>query len=304
LAELFILKLLRNRNFILILSLLLGIIYPQFSPRTSQILVPILVFVMTLSMTSINSSLFRNPVRWLKPILVSLTLNYLVLGSFTIILAFLLELSEPSRIGYIVLAATPPAVAVVPFSSFLGGEHEYSLVGFTASYLAAFLFTPMILGFFFEAQPGFQDRIFILLFELVVLPFLLSRLVIRSGLLDHVNPVKGTLVNWSFFLIIYSIVGLNHEVFRSEPLSLVPLAVVSFGITFGLGSVIHWIGTRYSVDSKRLTSMILLGTSKNSGFAAGIALVLFGAETTVPSTVTTVFMLIYTLFLDMTKKIE
>ena len=45
--------------------------------------------------------------------------------------------------------------------------------------------------------------------------------------------------------------------------------------------------------------MVLLGTSKNSGFTAGIALVLFGAETTVPSTITTIFMLIYVIFLDM-----
>lgn len=253
-------------------------------------------------MTSITNSLFRDPVRWVKPIIVSIILNYLVLGSITILLAYLLGVPEQSRTGFIVLAATPPAVAVVPFTGFLGGEHEYSLVGFTASYLAAFLFTPMILGFFFETQSGFQSRIFILLFELVVIPFLLSRLVIRSGLLKRVNPVKGTLVNWSFFLIIYSIVGLNYDVFLSEPLSLIPLAGVAFGITFVLGSVIHWMGDRLSVDPRRLVSMMLLGTSKNSGFAAGIALVLFGAETTVPSTVTTVFMLLYAIFLDITKE--
>ena len=50
--------------------------------------------------------------------------------------------------------------------------------------------------------------------------------------------------------------------------------------------------------------MVLLGTSKNSGFAAGIGLVLFGAETTVPATVTTVFMLLYAIFLDIVKKRE
>jgi BASS family bile acid:Na+ symporter len=140
-----------------------------------------------------------------------------------------------------------------------------------------------------------------LLFELVVIPFLLSRLVIRSGLVERVNPVKGTLVNWSFFLIIYSIVGLNHDVFLSDPFSLIPLVGVSFGITFVLGSVIHWVGERFSVENSRLISMVLLGTSKNSGFAAGIALVLFGAEATVPSTVTTIFMLLYAIYLDIVK---
>jgi BASS family bile acid:Na+ symporter len=284
-----------------VISPQVGVCEPHpHSPHRAR--VPILIFVMTLSMTSITTNLFRDPARWVKPILVSLTLNYLVLGSVIILLAYLLGVSDQSRIGYIVLAATPPAVAVIPFTGFLGGEHEYSLVGFTVSYLAAFLFTPLILGFFFEAQSGFQDRIFVLLFELVVIPFLLSRLVIRSGLVERVNPFKGALVNWSFFLIIYSIVGLNHDVFLSEPLSLIPLAGVSFGITFVLGSVIYWVGERLSVEPRRLVSMVLLGTSKNSGFAAGIALVLFGAETTVPSTVTTIFMLLYAIFLDIVKR--
>jgi hypothetical protein len=43
--------------------------------------------------------------------------------------------------------------------------------------------------------------------------------------------------------------------------------------------------------------MVLLGTSKN----AGLALTLFGRETAVPSTVQTIFMLIYVILLDLRK---
>jgi BASS family bile acid:Na+ symporter len=47
--------------------------------------------------------------------------------------------------------------------------------------------------------------------------------------------------------------------------------------------------------------MVLLGTSKNAGLAAGLALTLFGRETAVPSTVQTIFMLIYVILLDLRK---
>jgi hypothetical protein len=47
--------------------------------------------------------------------------------------------------------------------------------------------------------------------------------------------------------------------------------------------------------------MILLGTSKNAGFAAGLALTLFNKQTAVPSTVQTIFMLSYIIFLDLKK---
>jgi hypothetical protein len=45
--------------------------------------------------------------------------------------------------------------------------------------------------------------------------------------------------------------------------------------------------------------MILLGTSKNAGLAAGLALTLFTRETAVPSTVQTISMLTYVIYLDL-----
>ena len=71
--------------------------------------------------------------------------------------------------------------------------------------------------------------------------------------------------------------------------------------SFGLGYVIERVGRLIRIDPKIVTSMVLLGTSKNAGFAAGLALTLFGRETAVPSTVQTIFMLTYVILLDLRK---
>jgi BASS family bile acid:Na+ symporter len=255
-------------------------------------------------MTSITKKILESPGRWVKPIAISLTLNHFLLGGVMILLAYILKLPDPYRVGFIVLASVPPAIAVIPFTNFLGGDPDYSLVGFTACYLGAFLLTPLTLSTFLGSQPGFQRRILTLLSELIILPFLLSRVLVRYGIDERIGPYKGTMVNWSFFVIIYTIVGLNKEVFLKDPLSLAPLAAIAIFATFIIGYIVEKISEALEVRSSRTLSNVLLATSKNSGFAAGIAITLFSVESTVPSTLTTIFMLLYVIFLDLRKKTE
>jgi len=295
-------KLLRDRNFILILSLVLGLSLHQLARYTERVLLPILIFVMTISMTSVTKKILESPGRWVKPIAISLALNHFLLGGVMILLAYLLKLPDPYRVGFIVLASVPPAIAVIPFTNFLGGDPDYSLVGFTACYIGAFLLTPLTLSTFLGSQPGFQLRIITLLSQLIIVPFLLSRVLVRYSIDKRIGSYKGTMVNWSFFVIIYTIVGLNNKVFLRDPLSLVPLATIAIFATFVMGYIVEKISEALGAGPSKTLSNVLLGTSKNSGFAAGIAITLFSVESTVPSTLTTVFMLLYVIFLDLRKK--
>ena len=47
-----------------------------------------------------------------------------------------------------------------------------------------------------------------------------------------------------------------------------------------------------------VTSLVLLGTLKNYGIAGGLALALFSKEAASPSTVSSVFMIIYIIWLE------
>ena len=196
-------ELLRNRNFILLLSLILGLTLTQGAKWTQGILIPVLIFVMTISMTNITPAIFQDSRKWLNSIALSLVLNYILLGGAIILLAYILGISEPYQVGFIVLASAPPAVAVVPFTNFLEGDLHYSIIGFASCYIGAFLFTPLITSMFLGSQPGFQLRIITLLAELIIIPFMLSRVLVYTGVEEKIGSYKGTLVNWSFFIIIY-----------------------------------------------------------------------------------------------------
>ena len=133
-----IIKLFRNRNFILILALALGLaIGENVAVRTQPLVLPALALVMTLSAANITSRDFTSLKAMPGQILISLLLNYVVMGGITLLMAWWLITDHELWTGFVVVAAVPPAVAVVPFSFMLGGNTLFSLVGMAGAYLAA-----------------------------------------------------------------------------------------------------------------------------------------------------------------------
>jgi len=294
--------LLRNRNFILSMAIVLGLLLGKGAKWTEGLVLPGLAFVMMLSMTSVTGSLFRSPRAWLVPVLAGLVMNYAVLGGLILSLSALLILEEPFWIGFVILAAVPPAVAVIPFTIFLDGNTEFSLIGTLGCYLGAFIITPLIVFSLLGSGFRYQGELFIVMVELIIIPLVLSRILLYTGVASRIEPVKGSLTNWSFFVVVYTMVGLNREVFFSRPSSLIPVAAIAAASTFLLGYVIERVGWLLRIDPKRVTSIVLLGTLKNAGFASGLALILFNEQMAVPSTIFTIFMLCYIILLDLKKR--
>ena len=291
--------LLRDRNFILSLALTLGILLGQGAHWTEKLVLPALAFVMMLSTTSVTGSLFRSPRRLLTPILAGVTMNYVVLGGLILLLSCLLIPEGPLRTGFVVLAAVPPAVGVIAFTGFLDGDVEFSLIGCLSCYLGAFIATPLILFTLLGLSAGFQVKLFTTMFQLIIIPLFLSRILVYTGVAPRIAPVRGTLLNWSFFLVVYTVVGLNREALLSQPSSLIPAAAITLTTTYLLGYLIERAGRILRLEPKKVISVVLLGTSKNAGFAAGLALTLFGRQTAIPSTIQTISMLSYVIFLDL-----
>ena len=90
-------SLLRNRNFILVLALVLGLLLGDGSQWTEVLVLPVLAFVMMLSTTSISGALFTSPKALLVPVIVGITLNYGVLGGLMLVLSRLNILEESFR---------------------------------------------------------------------------------------------------------------------------------------------------------------------------------------------------------------
>ncbi len=286
-------RLIRNRDFLLVMALLLGLFWGQGAKWTERTVLPSLGLVMTLATMGVPGTLFLSPGKLLRPALWGIALNYGLLGGLILGLSGLLIGEEELRHGFVIMTAVPPAVAVIPFSVILNGNQTLALVGTIGCYLAALGITPLIAYFFLGGAFGDPVKIMTIMVELILVPLALSRVLIWIGWVRKLEPWRGPLTNWSFFLIVYTIIGLNRQLFFDRPGALILPAAIALASTFLLGWVIETVGRLRGADSQTITTMVLLGTHKNTGLAAGLALSLFSDKTAVPATITTIFMLVY-----------
>jgi BASS family bile acid:Na+ symporter len=295
-------KLFLNRDFIFGLSVGMGLLVPQVAQWTEPLMLPALALVMTLSTMSVPGSVFHSPRAIVIPMLLGILMNYGVLSGIILGLSAIFVSDKEIWNGFVILAAVPPAVAVIPFTEFLGGDKAYSLIGTTGAYLGALIIMPlMALGFFGSSFLEPIDLMAILA-ALIVAPFVLSRILLWQGIDTLIEPVKGGITNWCFFVVFYTIVGLNHDVFLYRPLSLATVAVIAVLSTFSLGLIIEWIAEIKRLDRKITTSLVLLGTLKNYGIAGGVSLAFFSKQTALPATVAAVFMIVYIIWLGFKRR--
>jgi BASS family bile acid:Na+ symporter len=289
---------LHDRNTILLIAGVLGLILPQGSPLTETLTLPALAIVMTLSTMGVSGSVFRSPRSLILPAILGNLMSYGVLAGFILGASALIIREEDTWNGFIILACVPPAVAVIPFTEYLKGNSHYSLFGIIGAHLGALIIIPLIILRFLGTTSLDLGRVPIITLFLIFIPLVVSRVLIRKSLAKKIESMKGTITNWSFFVVFYTIIGLNHDVFVQQPTRLAPVAVIAIASTFLLGVIIDRVGTLFRVDKKIMTSLVLLGTIKNYGLAGGLALALFSKQTAIPATVSTVFMFVYIVWLE------
>ena len=292
----------RNRDVILVSAVGCGLLLGRWSGWTQPLVLPALAVVMTLSTMGVRSEMLRSPRELWRPALAGLFFNYLMLGGVLLGLSCLLIREPAMQDGFVLLVAVPPAIAVIPFTDFLGGNTTFSLLATVACYLGALIITPLIALAFLGTSYIEPRSLVMVILELIALPLLISRILLWTSLAPRLEPIKGAITNWSFFVITYTIVGLNQELFLQRPLTLVPVAVIALISTFLLGAGIERVGRSRRIDRATLTSLVLLGTLKNYGIAGGLALALFSKKTAIPATVSTVFMIVYIIWLGFEKR--
>jgi bile acid:Na+ symporter, BASS family len=295
-------RLLNNRNFVFILSITFGLALPQAAEWTKILMMPALALVMTLATINVPNDYFLKPRAMLKPSLAGILMTYVILSGAILLMSALLIDDHNLWIGFVLIAAVPPAVAVIPFTAILEGNVSSTLSGTVASYLAALLIMPLMFWIFIGT--GFDDpyKLVRIMLLLIVLPLVLSRMILYFNWQDRIAPVRGLLTDWGFFIVLYSIIGVNRDLLFSRPLTIVPIAGVVFATTFVLGWAIQKTCVLFKADKKNIISLVLQGTLKNQGIAGGLALALFEKEAALPSAVYSIFMIFYIMWLDWRKK--
>jgi BASS family bile acid:Na+ symporter len=294
-------RLLNNRNFIFLLAITFGLVLPQAAEWTKILMMPALALVMMLATINVPNDYFLNPRAIIKPSFAGILMTYVILSGAILLLSALLIGDHDLWIGFVLIAAVPPAVAVIPFTAILEGNVSSTLSGTVASYLAALLIMPLMFWIFIGT--GFDDpyKLVRIMLLLIVLPLVLSRIIIYFNWQDRFAPVRGLLTDWGFFIVLYSIIGVNRDLIFSQPLSILPIAGVVFATTFVLGWAIQKTCVLFKVDKKNIISLILQGTLKNQGIAGGLAIALFEKEVALPSAVYSIFMILYIMWLDWRK---
>jgi BASS family bile acid:Na+ symporter len=293
---------LRNRNGIFFLAMAAAMLFPWAAPVTKHLILPALALAMTLSTMEIGNDVFIRPRSLLFPALLGIIMSYIILGNIIIGMSALLIRDEALWTGFVLLAAAPPAVAVIPFSGFLRGNGPLSLIGTVGAYLGALVIMPLITLTLLSAAAFDPLKLIMIILELIVLPLAFSRLLIRKGWKERIEPYRGTAVNWSFFTVLYTMVGLNRDVLLGQTWSLLPVAFIALLSMFLLGFLINWVCGLFHIPKETRTSLVLLGTLKNQGLSSGLALTLFSQEAAIPSTVSTMIMIGYIVWLDIRKR--
>jgi BASS family bile acid:Na+ symporter len=294
--------LLHNRNFIFLLATVSGLLTDKAAPWTEPLILPALAVLMTVSTMSIPNRAFRSARTMIMPAFLGSVMNYLVLSGVILVLTRLM-IQEPSlRAGFVLIAAVPPAVAVIPFTTILKGNESFTLFSTIGAYLIALMFLALMAYFFLGIKNIDPMKLMAITGELILLPILISRVLLFKGWHKPITPFKGPITDWSFFIIIYTIVGLNRQIIIGNPALILPVATIAFLSIFVLGYLIDTVGRLIRVERKTLISLTLLGTLKNYGLSGGLALVFFNRESSLPSAVCSIFLVFFIIWMDYRQK--
>lgn len=290
----FVLKLLTNRNFVLIMAVVFGLTLHHGATLLKPFTIYILAVVMIFSTTGIRLQHLKPVNRTIKIMAYATFLNFFVFGAVLLVAAWFFA---PEKLfpGFVVIAATPPGVAIIPFSVVLKGNPNYSIIGFIGVFLASIVITPAVITLFSNSTGVVPVDIIVLMLKVIILPLLLSRLLLHRKVLPWVEKSRGHIVNWGFALIIYTAVGLNRDFFFGDYQLVLLSSLVLFLAIFMLGSLYEAGSLFFRRPYPTVLSEILMLTIKSSGFAVVTALTLFGEQAAIPSAVMSIFVLLYLL---------
>lgn len=282
-----------NTTLVFLLSILFSLIYPKFSFNLKNAVVPLLILIMILSIKDIKFKL-QDIKKYRKNILVSILLNYVFLFLLIVISAYILVDNPEYLKGFVVMAAIPPAVAVVPFTFLLRGDSELSMISEAVMYLLSIILVPAVIYIFFTDTVDILYLIKTTLL-LVLFPIIFSRVIHTSK--SKIFSYSKSMINLSFFFIVYAIVGINQASIISNPKILLPVFIVILLRTF-VSSTFVYLVSKNVVSRKIAVTYTLFASYKNLGMTAAVALNLFGIESSLPAAVGTIFELVLLIYLE------
>lgn len=280
-----------NTALILFIAVVMALIFPSFSIA----LKPFFAFfvIATIAFSTISISTHRlNPLKNLKQLAIAIFFNYAVQGILLLILAFLFIKNFDYFTGFVVLAAAPVTIAVVPFTYVLRGNVYLSTMGSVIIYLLAVLLMPTILLLFFAETINPVQLLYTVAF-LLLLPLALSRMVRRIGVKEW--KYADATVNVVLGIVIYTLIAVNHSTltnFSDFPFDVLIVFILK---SFVFGTIIFLL-IKNIFSKKDAISYTLFSISKSNSLAATVALILFTEASTLPTAFGVLFNVLFIIY--------
>lgn len=296
-----LINIITNRNLILSLAIILGLSISVGS-WIKYLTIPALAIVMVVSLTQISYREFLSIKKIIKPSLYTIFFNYIIFGLVMLLLAWFLLDDNQLWIGFVILAAAPPGVAIAPFAYIIGADEKFSIIGMVGANIASLAIIPLA-GLIFIGK-NFADplNLFIIFIELIIAPMLISQILLRYRLDRHILKWRGAIVNWGLFIVIFAVISLNRSIFFKDINTLLIISLISFVSIFGVWLAVNFLLKKLKFSEEIRKSLILAATVKNSGFAAATALALFGEKASLPGAILSIFLIIFLILISIKKK--
>ncbi len=291
-------KIVTNRNFVLILALVSGLTIGDVAHYIKDYTFYILAVVLSFSTSGIVLSEIASKKEVGKSILLGILLNYVIFGLVLFVLSHYFSINEAIYKGFVVIIATPPGVAIIPFSYMLKGNIQRATMATLAGFLASVFLAPFIIKFLTNNDQLSAWKLFLDTFKVVIIPIIISRFLLLKPIKNFTVKSRGKIVNWGFALIIFTAVGINRMVFLSNIDILMNVSLILFVAIFVLGQLYDFLAHKLGMSSDERITQNLILTLKSSGFSVVIAMTLFGGDASIPPAVLSVFVLLYLLFLS------
>lgn len=275
-------------------SLLLGLFFNTYAIVFKPYLVFVLSLMMTLSLQRVSGKLFVDVKKMAIAGVQGLIINYLIFGLVLMLIAVLFFYDNtPILIGFLFIAVSPPGVVIVPFVLKMKGDLDWSVIGVVSGYFASLAIIPLTFLFLPSDYKSMSAiSLFVLLFWSVVAPFILSRFLRAPSLLKF-STHNGRIIDLLFFILIYTVVGVNNQAIQQEPRLLLNVVTVFVLALFGGVFVFGRILKKRRVSQDRIVAKQLMFGVKNNGFSAIMAMSAGSAMSALPSVVLSVVLLIF-----------
>jgi len=292
----------KNTNLIFLIAFLSGLFWGDYASSLKGFILPALILIMSLSTTQVTLAELSHFRRYLRDIGIVFSINYLFLSGMILLVNYLWIKDQDLYVGFVVMAAIPSAIAVLPFTYLLKGEMMVSLIGSASLYLLALGMAPLISFHLLEIGTIEPIKVISSLIQLILIPFVISRVLLKwktyHSMKEHLSP----LVTLAFGFIIFIVIGINRSVFLGQFDLLLQLSGIALLRTFGTGHLVHFVSKMAGVDRKRRMSYVLFGSFKNLGLAAAISIVLFNERAAIPSAVAIPFEILFFIWFNYYQK--